>query len=123
MIWVMQVVMESMRMFPVAGAGIGRYADRDIDLGGYHIPKGTEVAVCLHTLHNVPWNFPDPDTFSPERFSDATGSGEPSSSDTPGVQGLLPSWPLLSCQVDMSCIYPCAGHCGQAGQLIRKFHP
>jgi cytochrome P450 len=66
-------VMESMRMFPVAGAGIGRYADRDIDLGGFHIPKGTEVAVCLHTLHNVPWNFPEPDRFYPERFDDATG--------------------------------------------------
>lgn len=58
-------------MFPVAGAGIGRYADRDINLGGFHIPKGTEVAVCLHTLHNVPWNFPEPDKFNPERFDDA----------------------------------------------------
>lgn len=82
-----QVVMESMRMFPVAGAGIGRYADRDIDLGGYHIPKGTEVAVCLHTLHNVPWNFPEPDRFCPERFDgsvDATQSA--SSSGTLSAQ-------------------------------------
>ncbi len=55
-------------MFPVGGSGIGRYADTDINLGGYHIPKGTEVAVCLHTLHNVPWNFPDPDTFALERW-------------------------------------------------------
>ena len=37
-----QVIKESMRMFPVGGSGIGRYADKDINLGGYWIPKGTE---------------------------------------------------------------------------------
>lgn len=63
-----QVIKESMRMYPVAGSGIGRYADRDIELGGYLIPKGTEVAVCLHTMHMVPWNFPDPDTFRADRW-------------------------------------------------------
>ena len=63
-----QVIRESMRMFPVGGSGIGRYADRDVELGGYLIPKGTEVAVCLYTMHNVPWNFPDPDTFKPDRW-------------------------------------------------------
>ena len=55
-------------MFPVGGSGIGRFADKDINLGGYWIPKGTEVAVCLHTLHNVPWHFPEPDTFSLDRW-------------------------------------------------------
>jgi cytochrome P450 family 27 subfamily C len=63
-----QVIRESMRMFPVGGSGIGRYADRDVELGGYLIPKGTEVAVCLYTMHRVPWNFPDPDSFKPDRW-------------------------------------------------------
>ena len=66
-----QIIKESMRMFPVGGSGIGRYADRDIDLGGYLIPKGTEVAVCLHTMHMVPWNFPEPTRFSLERWLDS----------------------------------------------------
>ena len=69
-----QVIKESMRLFPVGGSGIGRYADRDINLGGYLIPKGTEVAVCLHTLHNVPWNFPDPDRFDLDRWLSPAGA-------------------------------------------------
>lgn len=60
-------------MFPVGGSGIGRYADRDIDLGGYLIPKGTEVAVCLHTMHMVPWNFPDPTRFDLDRWLQDSG--------------------------------------------------
>lgn len=96
--------MESMRMFPVAGAGIGRYADRDIDLGGYHIPKGTEVAVCLHTLHNVPWNFPEPDRFCPERFDAAEAAQSACSSGT--LLALSPSADQssnlnLSCSTDL----------------------
>ena len=69
----MQIIKESMRMFPVGGSGIGRYADRDIDLGGYLIPKGTEVAVCLHTMHMVPWNFPEPTRFSLDRWLQDAG--------------------------------------------------
>ncbi len=61
-------------MFPVGGSGIGRYADRDIDLGGYLIPKGTEVAVCLHTMHMVPWNFPEPKRFSLDRWLQEAGA-------------------------------------------------
>ena len=72
-----QVIKESMRLFPVGGSGIGRYADRDINLGGYLIPKGTEVAVCLHTLHNVPWNFPDPDRFDLNRWLSPAGAAPP----------------------------------------------
>ena len=64
-------------MFPVGGSGIGRYADRDIDLGGYLIPKGTEVAVCLHTMHMVPWNFPEPTRFSLERWLQDSGDSLP----------------------------------------------
>lgn len=73
----MQIIKESMRMFPVGGSGIGRYADRDIDLGGYLIPKGTEVAVCLHTMHMVPWNFPEPTRFSLERWLQDSGDSLP----------------------------------------------
>ena len=64
-------------MFPVGGSGIGRYADRDIDLGGYLIPKGTEVAVCLHTMHMVPWNFPEPTRFSLDRWLQDSGKSLP----------------------------------------------
>ncbi|CAL8466632.1 g6168 [Coccomyxa elongata] len=62
------VIRESMRMFPVGGSGIGRYTDKAVNLGGYLIPAGTEVAVCLHTMHMVPWNFPEPERFNPDRW-------------------------------------------------------
>ena len=70
----MQIIKESMRMFPVGGSGIGRYADRDIDLGGYLIPKGTEVACCLHTMQMVPWNFPQPTRFDLGRWLEDAGA-------------------------------------------------
>ncbi len=72
-----QVIRESMRMFPVGGSGIGRYADKDVNLGGYLIPAGTEVAVCLHTMHMVPWNFPEPTRFSLERWLQDSGDSLP----------------------------------------------
>ena len=68
-------------MFPVGGSGIGRYADRDIDLGGYLIPKGTEVACCLHTMQMVPWNFPQPTRFDLGRWLEDAGAA-------PGLHGL-----------------------------------
>ena len=68
-------------MFPVGGSGIGRYADRDIDLGGYLIPKGTEVACCLHTMQMVPWNFPQPTRFDLGRWLEDAGA-------LPGRHGL-----------------------------------
>ena len=77
----MQIIKESMRMFPVGGSGIGRYADRDIDLGGYLIPKGTEVACCLHTMQMVPWNFPQPTRFDLGRWLEDAGA-------LPGRHGL-----------------------------------
>lgn len=76
-----QIIKESMRMFPVGGSGIGRYADRDIDLGGYLIPKGTEVAVCLHTMHMVPWNFPEPTRFSLDRWLQDSSESSPTRSN------------------------------------------
>ena len=34
-------------MFPVAATGLSRCTDEDCVLGGYHIPAGTEVQVCI----------------------------------------------------------------------------
>lgn len=37
-------------------------------LGGYQIPKGTNVVVITYALHRDPEIFPDPEEFKPERF-------------------------------------------------------
>ena len=63
-----QVVKESMRLYPPAG-GATRQPLHDIELGGYPIPKGSNVAVSTHAMHRNPKLFPDPLRFDPERFS------------------------------------------------------
>ncbi|MFB9908550.1 cytochrome P450 [Allokutzneria oryzae] len=45
-----------------------RRAREDVELGGVRIPKGTEVAVSQHTLHQNPDLFPDPARFDPDRW-------------------------------------------------------
>ena len=39
---------------------------------GYHLPKGTNVGVSAFQLHLNPEVFPQPHTFLPERWSEAT---------------------------------------------------
>lgn len=62
------VIKESMRLWPVGGAGVGRVADRDVDVGGYFVKKGTEVAVPMFCLHRAPWAWTDADAFDPGRW-------------------------------------------------------
>eukprot|EP00884_Botryococcus_braunii_P015654 jgi/Botrbrau1/2772/Bobra.0164s0049.1 len=62
------VIKEALRMYPVASGSLMRVADADMQLGDYHVPKGTHIQVPLHTLHNVEWTFNDPDKFFPERW-------------------------------------------------------
>jgi cytochrome P450 len=63
-----QVVKESMRLYPPAG-GATRQPLHDIELGGYPIPKGSNMAVSSHAMHRDPTLFPDPLRFDPDRFS------------------------------------------------------
>jgi len=71
------VIAESMRMWPVGGAGIGRWVDRPegVSLGGFHLPYGTEVATPLFALHRAAWCWERPDEFWPERWLDGGEDG------------------------------------------------
>ena len=40
---------------------------QDMDLGGYHVPKGTAVLTAQYSFHHNPDYWPDPDKFQPER--------------------------------------------------------
>ena len=64
-----QVLDESMRIYPSVW-NVERVALEDDVLDGYHIPKGTIVAVCPWTLHRHPKRWPSPKVFDPERFTD-----------------------------------------------------
>ena len=66
-----QVINESLRLRPPV-YGIGRRARIEDEIGGYHIPAESPVAVSPYVMHHHPayWQHPtifDPDHFSPEQ--------------------------------------------------------
>ncbi|XP_062589247.1 probable cytochrome P450 49a1 [Saccostrea cucullata] len=48
--------------------GMYRCFDNDVVVGGYHIPAGTEIVVCLLGMCEDPHFFKSPEIFLPERF-------------------------------------------------------
>jgi len=67
--WSEAIVLESLRLFPPAFA-IGREATRDVELGGYTMPRGTTVFISPWVMHRDPRFFDEPDAFRPERWRD-----------------------------------------------------
>ncbi|MCB9565913.1 MAG: cytochrome P450 [Myxococcales bacterium] len=63
-----QVIKESLRLYPPAWS-IGRGALREVEVGGYTLPKGAQVALFQWALHRDPERFPDPEAFRPERWT------------------------------------------------------
>ncbi|UQA56678.1 cytochrome P450 [Polyangium aurulentum] len=63
------VVLEVMRLYPPVW-GIGREALEDVTIGGYHIPRGSQLWLMQWVNHRDPRYFPEPDRFSPERWLD-----------------------------------------------------
>ncbi len=64
------VIKETMRLYPPAG-GVTRSPKHDLDLGGYRIPQGANLAISTYAMHRRADLFPDPLKFDPERFSPA----------------------------------------------------
>ncbi|KAL9113019.1 MAG: hypothetical protein Q9227_002884 [Pyrenula ochraceoflavens] len=63
------VINESLRLMPPAVNGMPRVADRDLELEGYLIPKGTMITAHPYTLQQNPLYFgPDPHLFNPDRW-------------------------------------------------------
>lgn len=62
------VVKESMRLYPPAWA-VGRQAVKKFELGGYHFPAGTNIAILQWITQRDARFFPDPEKFDPERWS------------------------------------------------------
>ncbi|MET0388813.1 MAG: cytochrome P450 [Polyangiales bacterium] len=65
-----QVIQETLRLYPVIWIG-DRVPQQDIELGGYLIPKGSEVVFSMYVTQRDERFFPDPERFDPSRFSPA----------------------------------------------------
>ena len=63
-----RVVKETLRLHPPLFVLL-RIARRDFEYGGFHIPRGSFVAVSPHVAHRIPSIFRDPHRFDPERYA------------------------------------------------------
>ncbi|XP_001380742.3 25-hydroxyvitamin D-1 alpha hydroxylase, mitochondrial isoform X1 [Monodelphis domestica] len=61
------VVKEVLRLYPVV-PGNSRVPDKDIRVGDYVIPKDTLVTLCHYSTSRDPGQFPDPNSFHPNRW-------------------------------------------------------
>jgi cytochrome P450 len=62
-----RVVQETLRKYPIWF--VMRRTLVEVQLGDVTLPAGTEVIVSPHALHHDPRFFPDPDRFSPNRWT------------------------------------------------------
>lgn len=61
------VIKETARLNPVVPIVVRRL-ERDTQIGDYELPAGNIVAPCIYLTHRRPDLWPEPDTFSPDRF-------------------------------------------------------
>ncbi|MFD3688148.1 cytochrome P450 [Nocardiopsis sp. NPDC058631] len=61
------VIQETMRLYPPVWI-LPRKSLADDEVGGYHVPAGSDVLICPYTLHRRSGSWADPERFDPERF-------------------------------------------------------
>ncbi|XP_071828683.1 cytochrome P450 2B19-like [Apostichopus japonicus] len=66
--YVQSIILEAHRMLILAPLGLAHEAERDLQLFGYDVPKGTLLVPNVGSLFMNPEMFPDPKTFKPERY-------------------------------------------------------
>lgn len=62
-----KAIKESLRLMPPFPM-VNRVASADRQLGGYAIPKGTEILMSIYHTHRMPELYDEPDAFIPERW-------------------------------------------------------
>ena len=65
----LQVVKETLRLYPPVYLMLPRRALHDLEIDGYPVAKGEIVLVSPYAMHHRADYFPEPDRFDPERFT------------------------------------------------------
>jgi cytochrome P450 len=65
------IVDETMRLYPPVWL-LPRRAVDDDEIGGYRIPAGSDVLLCVYSLHRHPELWEAPEEFRPQRFESAS---------------------------------------------------
>ena len=62
---------------PLPGKSAKRWAIRDVEIGGWVVPKGGIVRIMTHVTQHDPRWYPEPGRFDPDRFSPGRIEGIP----------------------------------------------
>jgi cytochrome P450 len=76
LVYTRQIVAESMRLYPPAWM-FAREATCDTELGGYTVPKGTQIIISSYVAQHDPRWHPDPEAFNPDRFTEEATASRP----------------------------------------------
>lgn len=63
------IVREAMRLYPPA-YGLGREAVEECEIGGFRVPRKTQIFMFQWVTQRDPRFFPEPDAFHPERWTE-----------------------------------------------------
>ncbi|XP_041837095.1 25-hydroxyvitamin D-1 alpha hydroxylase, mitochondrial [Melanotaenia boesemani] len=78
-------VKEVLRLYPVIPANARVITERDIQVGGYLIPKNTLITLCHYATSRDPAVFPNPHAFQPHRWFNKDQAHHPYASVPFGV--------------------------------------
>lgn len=70
------VFQETLRKHPPVPILPLRYVQEDVELGGFHVPAGSQIAINIYGCHNNEKEWENPEEWKPERFDEELQSGE-----------------------------------------------
>ncbi|TCD67843.1 hypothetical protein EIP91_011905 [Steccherinum ochraceum] len=79
--YIKAVVMETLRWMPSAPLGLPHCLTEDDVYKGYHIPRGAMIIANVWAMLHNPEDYPDSETFKPERYLTENGAINPSVRD------------------------------------------